>query len=231
MNDAEHHEYWECLYNHQAISETLPREGCDMAALRFRQQVKKLTSLPANQETDSAEAAWIMLTSLNRSLYNVILMQLDISLTGCCYACRTHIHAATSNELLIAAGERIIRCYAEELCSSQNRNQLFRKACTYIQNHLEENMTITQLCNQLHVSRSSLCRHFRELTGSSFCDYLKHQRICRARSLLSSTALCIEDIAARCGFQTPAYFATVFKSKTGMTPSDYRRKYGKLPDV
>ena len=96
-----------------------------------------------------------MLTSLNRSLYNVILMQLDISLTGCCYACRTHIHAATSNELLIAAGERIIRCYAEELCSSQNRNQLFRKACTYIQNHLEENLTITQLCNQLHVSRSS----------------------------------------------------------------------------
>ena len=50
MNDAEHHEYWECLYNHQAISEALLREGCDMAALRFRQQVKKLTSLPANQE-------------------------------------------------------------------------------------------------------------------------------------------------------------------------------------
>lgn len=231
MKDAECHEYWECLYNHRAICEALLNEGCDMAALLFRQQARRLASLPVNQETDIAEAAWIMLTSLNRSLYNFILMQLDISLTGCCYACRTHTHAADSNEMLIAAGERIIRRYADELCSNQNRHQHFKSVCTYIKNHLEEDLTITQICNQLHVSRSSLCRNFRELTGSSFCDYLKHQRICRARTLLSSTTLCIEDVAARCGFQTPAYFATVFKSKTGMTPSDYRRKYQKSSDV
>ena len=88
-------EEWELLYNHMPICEALVREGVDAAAALFRRRVEILagqTSGPPGQET-----AFVLLTSLNRSLYDFLLLEFGVSLAQCCYRHRAHacdIHSA-----------------------------------------------------------------------------------------------------------------------------------------
>ena len=59
--------------------------------------------------------------------------------------------------------------------------------------------------------------------GCTFGDYVRQQRLTRARLLLRTTARTIEDIAQACGFQSATYFATVFKNELGMSPTQFRQ--------
>lgn len=221
----ETHEYWECLYNHKHICEALVKEGGEVAQILFRQQVYRLRSLNCAVQADDQETAYVMLTTLNRSIYNYILFNLNISLSECCYMSRVHTHSISSPRSLIAAGELIISRYAKILKENEGKYLHFKNLCAYIQNHLEDDLTIPQVCSQLFISKSNLCRSFKELTGSTFCEYLKEQRIFRAKMLLLSTSMTMEDIAAKCGFKSPAYFSSVFKSETGFTPTLFRLKF------
>lgn len=54
-------------------------------------------------------------------------------------------------------------------------------------------------------------------------EYLSHCRIEKAKALLANKHdMNVLDIAMACGFESSQYFATVFKKKTGITPSEYR---------
>lgn len=221
----EHHDYWESLYNHKNICEALLNEGREVAQMLFRLQARRLIALSQGNCTDETETAYVFLTSLNRSLYAHILLHLDMSFTDCCYQCRAHTYTVRSTADLLNAGASIIDCYADHLKNSQRHYQHIRTACAYIERHLEDDLKISQLCELLYVSKSFLCRSFKELTGLTFADYLKQQRIRRARMLLLSTDLSIEDVAAKCGFHSPAYFSTVFKKEMNIAPSAFRARY------
>lgn len=218
-------EYWDCLYNHKQICETLLHEGEFVASMLFRQRAQHLLIMLSEMDTDKTEAIFIMLTSLNRSLYAYVQFYLNISLTECCYQCRVHAHNVKDDSSFIEAGAGIIECYSRNLWANKQTYHDFQQACVYIQNHLEDDLSISQLCAMLHVSKSCLCRMFKDLTGSTFCEYLKQLRLSRARTLLTSTQMPIEDISAACGFRSSAYFSTVFKGELGMTPSVFRQTY------
>ncbi|MDO4355261.1 MAG: AraC family transcriptional regulator [Clostridia bacterium] len=216
---------WECLYNHKRICEAVVHEGASIAKLLFHQQAQQLCALNEDREADKIETAYIMLTSLNRSLYNYILYHLNLSLTACCYQCRAHTHDVSSYAHLLNAGDSIIDSYASFLLESETRYQDIEKVCAYIKDHLDGDLSINSVCRQFYVSKSYLCNTFKELTGSTFGDYTKSQRLIRARQLILSTNLKIEAIASQCGFRSSTYFDTVFKQEMGMTPSVFRQKY------
>lgn len=216
-------EYWETMYNHKDICEALLVEGAEVAKVLFDQKVRRLTAFSQFSENGSNEAAYVLLTSLNRSIYNFLLMNLDISLTRCCFACRAPTLAVRDTQSLLSAGNHIIDEYAGNLRDNMPHCQFIKNVCAYIQNHLEDELTIARLCEQMFVSRSYFCRCFRELTGSTFCQYLTGQRLSRARLLLVSTSLSMDEIAAKCGFRSQAYFSSVFRGEMGMTPSVFRR--------
>lgn len=226
----DHVEYWGYLYNHKHICEALLWEGVEVANLLFRQHVQAISSKIDSDEFYSDEIAYITLNSLNRNLYSYIQFYLNISLHECCYMCRVHSHAITDKDSLIIAGEHIIESYAACLNCDSERYRLFHQSCIYMQNHLGEDISIAKICDNLHISRSYLCRMFKELTGNSVIEYLKQQRIYRARTLLRSTDLSVEDIASKCGFQSSAYFSTVFKREMGISPSVFRKNYIKNSD-
>lgn len=216
-------DYWGYLYNHKHICEALLQEGENVAKLLFKQNVQALSAIIQYGTTD--EMAYIMLNSLNRNLYTYIQLYLNISLNECCYMCRVHTHSITDEASLITAGGRIIDSYAAILKENTEKHHLFQHTCAYIQKHLEEDISIDQVCGALHISRSRLCRIFKELTGSTFCEYLKQQRLRRGRLLLTSTDMTIEEISSKCGFQSSAYFSTVFKAEIGLTPSAFRKEF------
>ena len=203
------------------ICEALVREGVDAAAALFRRRVEILagqTSGPPGQET-----AFVLLTSLNRSLYDFLLLEFGVSLAQCCYRHRAHacdIHSACA---ILRAARAMLEDYAAGLRHSRANRPHIEKACAYIRAHLAEDLSLERVCAAVFLSKSYLCQIFKSLLGCTFGEYVKQQRILRARTLLASTGQSIEEIAAACGFASPTYFATVFKSAVGMTPSAFRR--------
>lgn len=214
-------EEWELLYNHMPICEALVREGVDAAAALFRRRVEILagqTNEPPGQET-----AFVLLTSLNRSLYDFLLLEFGVSLAQCCYRHRAHacdIHSACA---ILRAARAMLEDYAAGLRHSRANRPHIEKACAYIRAHLAEDLSLERVCAAVFLSKSYLCQIFKSLLGCTFGEYVKQQRILRARTLLASTGQSIEEIAAACGFASPTYFATVFKSAVGMTPSAFRQ--------
>ena len=214
-------EEWELLYNHMPICEALVREGVDAAAALFRRRVEILagqTSGPPGQET-----AFVLLTSLNRSMYDFLLLEFGVSLAQCCYRHRAHacdIHSACA---ILRAARAMLEDYAAGLRHSRANRPHIEKACASIRAHLAEDLSLERVCAAVFLSKSYLCQIFKSLLGCTFGEYVKQQRILRARTLLASTGQSIEEIAAACGFASPTYFATVFKSAVGMTPSAFRQ--------
>lgn len=214
-------EEWELLYNHMPICEALVREGVEAAAALFRRRVEILAGQaggPPGQET-----AFVLLTSLNRSLYDFLLLEFGVSLAQCCYRHRAHacdIHSACA---ILRAARAMLEDYAAGLRHSRANRPHIEKACAYIRAHLAEDLSLERVCAAVFLSKSYLCQIFKSLLGCTFGEYVKQQRILRARTLLASTGQSIEEIAAACGFASPTYFATVFKSAVGMTPSAFRQ--------
>ena len=79
---------WELLYDHSQLCEALMQEGAPVAKALFALRVDHLTSREGGSLPD--ETAIILLTSLNRSLYDYLLFQLGISFSRCCYDNRLH---------------------------------------------------------------------------------------------------------------------------------------------
>ena len=83
-------------------------------------------------------------------------------------------------------------------------------------------MTIDDIADATHMSRSSLNRKMHELFNLSAKDFVQAARIKHACNLLRSTDMTAKEVAYACGFSDPRYFSKSFKSNTGQTPTEFR---------
>lgn len=85
-------------------------------------------------------------------------------------------------------------------------------------------VTIQSLAADLHLSPGHLSRVFRRTTNMTLEVFLIRQRIELAKRTLLDPRLNIAEVAERCGFCNPAYFASVFKKYVGCTPREFARR-------
>ena len=107
---------------------------------------------------------------------------------------------------------------------SKNTQHMFivSKAQMMIRDSLEKPLSIQDIAEQLGVSYSNLRKIFKEYTGLAPALYQHDLKLQRAKELLSTTNDSIKEIAYRLNFESPDYFSSKFKAKTGMKPSDFR---------
>jgi AraC family transcriptional activator of pobA len=82
--------------------------------------------------------------------------------------------------------------------------------------------TVQHFADALHVSPAYLSDLLRTLTGQSTQQHIHQALIERAKQLLLSTSLSVNETAYQLGFEYPQYFTRLFKSKTGFTPAAFR---------
>ena len=70
----------------------------------------------------------------------------------------------------------------------------------------------------------SFTTHFQKMTGISPIEYIQQFRIVKAAEHLLHTNQSIKEISTAVGIENPEYFATLFKKKTGFTPTEYRKR-------
>ena len=82
--------------------------------------------------------------------------------------------------------------------------------------------TVQHFADALHVSPAYLSDMLRTLTGQNTQQHVHNALINRAKQLLISTSLTINETAYQLGFEYPQYFTRLFKNKTGLTPAAFR---------
>lgn len=98
------------------------------------------------------------------------------------------------------------------------------EACAWLRDHLSEYVNFDELAARYGVSRSVFYRDFRTHTGFTPGDYLLQLRMNRAKLLLKTTMLSIEEIATAAGYNDAGHFGQVFKRFEGVTPLRYRKR-------
>lgn len=107
---------------------------------------------------------------------------------------------------------------------SQSRYQLFQKIVSIIQNELSDSsLSLTYLSAKLGFSSGYIGKVFSAYSECGIPEYINLKRVEKAKQLLQDTALTIEEIASSVGFQSSAYFITIFKKAYGITPNNYRK--------
>ncbi|GHU72855.1 DNA-binding response regulator [Clostridia bacterium] len=99
----------------------------------------------------------------------------------------------------------------------------FAKLLRYLRANVERSPELAELSEMFHLNKSYLCELFKRHTGQTFSAYRNDLRIERAKALLKSTQLTIQEVSERSGCPDSFYFSKLFKRKLGVTPSMYRR--------
>lgn len=94
----------------------------------------------------------------------------------------------------------------------------------YMRHHVGDPLQLQDLAAQCGLSATHFARAFRLAIGTSPHAFLIDLRVEKARALLARTELPITEVAWTCGFGQSQYFATVFRRKTGVTPSEWRNR-------
>ena len=111
-----------------------------------------------------------------------------------------------------------------QLLESKSRNQYERLTdiFSYIDNHLYQNIHVSDLAEQMCLSSDHFTRIFKQVSGMSPIQYIQAKRIERAQTLLLASRLSIKEIAETVGIPNLSQFSKLFTKETGHSPREYR---------
>lgn len=100
-----------------------------------------------------------------------------------------------------------------------------QKAFSYVEEHLDEEMSEQDVADHLEMGVSTFSRFFAKAAGSSFPAYVRSLRLNRAVAMLVEGEKSITDIALECGFSSASYLILCFRQQYRMTPAQFRSFY------
>jgi AraC-like DNA-binding protein/mannose-6-phosphate isomerase-like protein (cupin superfamily) len=124
----------------------------------------------------------------------------------------------------------ILLCYLLRCDSAQiEMKQTSPKADTrmtqilqYIENNCDR-ITIADISQEFHLTKSYLSKYITHKTGKSFSSILQEIRLEKARNMLCSSNLHVEDISEAVGYHNVEHFIRIFKHRYGKTPNQFRK--------
>ena len=107
----------------------------------------------------------------------------------------------------------------------KSSSKIILSAVKYINDHYNENISLTDVANAIHISKNYLCDLFKKEMNVTFIDYVTNLRIEKAKYLLSHSDKKMYEISEEVGYNDYAYFSQIFKRHTGTTLSAYRKQH------
>lgn len=99
-------------------------------------------------------------------------------------------------------------------------DEIFKNVFSYIGDNLTEKLTVEEIAKHVYLSPTYLQSVFKENYGVPLAEYVRRQKLQKARELLYNTQKRISDIAYDCGFEHESSFIRSFKREFGMTPGE-----------
>ena len=98
--------------------------------------------------------------------------------------------------------------------------------CRYMEEHLDESLTISALSRRACLSTTTFKEGFRRLYGLPVHTWLRQRRMERAAELLRDSSLSVLGVAQSVGYGSASQFSAAFHRQYGMTPAKYRKMSG-----
>lgn len=103
--------------------------------------------------------------------------------------------------------------------------------CTYIDSHFREEIHRDELAELVYLNTDYMSRMFKKEKGVSISNYILQKRVDEAKKLLCGSSIPINTVSLHIGYSNFSYFTKMFKENTGLTPLEYRRKFGEETHV
>lgn len=107
-------------------------------------------------------------------------------------------------------------------CENEIDNLRIKNMITFLEEHFNESIDITQIAASANIGTRECNRCFHRMIGLSPIQYLIKYRISESLRYLQDTDMSISEIALYCGFDSPSYFAQIFKRYQKCTPRQFR---------
>ena len=124
-----------------------------------------------------------------------------------------------------------IMAYTEENVKNSGQLQYDQKVAnrlkeifSYVEEHSAEDISLDDIAEHVHLTKTYFCRFFRNMTGTTFVEYLNLYRCKRAEDLMTEPDVSITEIASKVGFKDLSYFNRTYKRLRGAVPSESRRR-------
>ena len=112
----------------------------------------------------------------------------------------------------------------KETADEQLDEELFRSLKYIDENYADPTLRIERVCEEIHVSHSSLQRRFNRYFAMTPKQYIVKLRLNKAVDMLSEGDISVKEVAYACGFDDEKYFSRVFSSTFGYPPSRFIEK-------
>ncbi len=99
------------------------------------------------------------------------------------------------------------------------------QAVEYVKTHFTKNINMAIVANYVSTNYTWFSEKFKEQMGINFNDYLKKLRIEEAKRLLETGCYKVYEVSSRSGFSDVKYFMKSFRENTGMSPTEWKKKY------
>ncbi len=113
---------------------------------------------------------------------------------------------------------------------SSTDESLFAQAFRLVRDRACAGILMKDVLSQLHISRSTIERLFKQNLGHSFNQELMQVRLEESRRLLRTTDTAVKRIAQMVGCRSSSNFCKFFRKQTGMTPGEFRSRHGLIKD-
>jgi transcriptional regulator GlxA family with amidase domain len=95
----------------------------------------------------------------------------------------------------------------------------------WLAEHFHEHSALARVVSLVKIPERTLKRRFKRATGSTLIEYLQDLRVEEAKRLLEGDHVAVDEISARVGYEDASFFRRIFKRRTSLTPSQYRRMF------
>lgn len=115
--------------------------------------------------------------------------------------------------------------YRALIRSRQHPDSVVRDCENWLGKHFAESGAVARVVKHARIAERTLKRRFKTATGLTLIDYLQNLRIEKAKELLESSAIAVDDISASVGYEDASFFRRLFKRRSGLSPARYRRMF------
>lgn len=153
---------------------------------------------------------------------------IDVSLYLVEKLCGHEVAVQTARALLLPMPRVYQSGYAMLPVSQAHDDACIRAVETFLHANFRQDISTRALAERAGLGERTFVRHFKSATGRQPAAYLQALRIEAAKAMLERDAKPIQTISSEIGYDDIAFFRTLFKRGTGMTPNEYRRHFAPL---
>lgn len=210
----------------------------DFPELPFDRIINSLKGNDINQVSNSVNEFFDKLnhSGISRRLYSICLYRLADLVRKMSYA-----YGVDGNSIILKFTRSInsmnpnCKILAHEMCDfifkKQNINNekplllLENEIIDFIKENYRESLSLQSIAEKFSLSPIIISKIIKRKTGEKFNDYFNYLRIEYAKTLIASEDMKMTAICGQCGYSDYSYFTEKFKEFTGVSPSEYKKKY------